>query len=201
MISTATITILDGDPATENFTASSSPIFIPGATISIEAGYDSNNQVIFTGIITGQTIRIDSLIGSALEVECRDEAVKMIVGRKCLTFPNQKTAILFLPSSERMDDCECYSYHNRVARTSTVYATDWDFILARAEANGMIITTINGTVTVAKPDANTTSVLTVGNGNGLMEFNANMNAITQLGSATASALGFYTAKDNNWTNK
>jgi len=57
------------------------------------------------------------------------------------------------------------------------YATDWDFILARAEANGMIITTINGTVTVAKPDANTTSVLTVGNGNGLMEFNANMNAI------------------------
>lgn len=186
-IAVATITILDGDAAEEDFAASSSSTFVPGATISIEAGYDSVNKVIFSGIITGQTIRIDPVIGSALEVECRDEAVKMIVGRKCLTFSKQKDSDII------SSIIGTYGLSASVTATGTqwpeqvqYYATDWDFILSRAEANGMIVTTINGTVTVAKPDANTTSVLTVGYGNGLMEFNADMNAITQLGSATAS---------------
>lgn len=190
-ISAATITILDGDPSTENFAGSSSSTFVPGATISIEAGYDSRNQILFTGIITGQKLRIDPVIGSALEVECRDEAVKMIVGRKCLTFSDQKDSDII------SSIIGTYGLIANVTATPTVwpqqvqyYATDWDFILARAEANGMIVTTINGKVTVAKPDANTSSVLTVGNGTGLMEFNADMNAITQLGSATASSWDF-----------
>ena len=88
-ISSAKITILDGDPTVQDFTASSSATFVPGGTISIEAGYDNTNSVIFKGIIMSQTVRVDSLIGSALEVECRDEAVKMIVGRKSLTYSKQ----------------------------------------------------------------------------------------------------------------
>lgn len=191
-IGRATITILDGDPATQDFAASSSSTFVPGATVTIEAGYNTTTKVIFTGIITGQSIRIDPVIGSALVVDCRDEAVKMIVGRKCLTFSQQKdsdiiTSIIGTYSGLSAD----------VTATTTTwpeqvqyYATDWDFILARAEANGMIVTTINGTVSVAKPDANTTSVLTVGNGTGLMEFDADMDAISQLGSVTSSTWDF-----------
>jgi Rhs element Vgr protein len=191
-ISRATITVLDGDPATADFAASSSSTFVPGATVSIEAGYDSVNTVIFSGIITGQSIRIDPVIGSALEVECRDEAVKMIVGRKCLTFSQQKDSDII------SSIIATYSgLTSSVTATTTTwpeqvqyYATDWDFILARAEANGMIVTTLNGTVTVAKPDANTSSVLTVGNGTGLMEFNADMDAVSQLGSVTSSTWDF-----------
>lgn len=186
-IAVATITILDGDPSTEDFAASSSSTFVPGATVSIQVGYDNVNKVVFTGIITGQSIRIDPVIGSALEVECRDEAVKMIVGRKCLTFSQQK-------DSDIMSSIiGTYGLSASVTATTTTwpeqvqyYATDWDFVLSRAEANGMMVTTINGTVTVAKPDANTTSVLTVGYGTGLMEFNADMNAVTQISSATAT---------------
>lgn len=191
-IALATITILDGDPATEDFAASSSSTFVPGATVSIEAGYDSQNKVIFSGIISGQSIRIDPVIGSALVVECRDEAVKMIVGRKCLTFSQQKDSDIISSIIGTYSGLTA----NVTATTTTwpeqvqYYATDWDFILARAEANGMIVTTINGTVTVAKPDANTSSVLTVGNGTGLMEFNADMNAITQLGSVTSATWDF-----------
>lgn len=186
-IATARIVVLDGEPDTQDFPASSSSTFVPGASLTIEAGYDSNNTMLFQGIITGQSIRIDELIGSALEVECRDEAVKMIVGRKCLTFSNQKDSDII------SSIIGTYGLTADVTATSTVwpeqvqyYATDWDFVLARAEANGMIVTTINGKVSVAKPDANTSSVLTVGYGDGLMEFNADMNAITQLSSVTAS---------------
>jgi Rhs element Vgr protein len=191
-IGRATITILDGDPATQDFAASSSSTFVPGATVTIEAGYNTSTKVIFTGIISGQSIRIDPVIGSALVVECRDEAVKMIVGRKCLTFSQQKDSDIITSIIGTYSGLSS----NVTATTTTwpeqvqYYATDWDFVLARAEANGMIVTTINGTVTVATPDANTSSVLTVGNGTGLLEFNADMDAISQLGSVTSSTWDF-----------
>ncbi|AYL99035.1 type VI secretion system tip protein VgrG [Mucilaginibacter celer] len=193
-ISTARIVILDGEANTGKFDASSSATFVPGGTVSIEVGYDTKNSVVFTGIITGQSLRIDELVGSALEVECRDAAVKMIVGRKCLSF-NQQT------DSDIMSSIiSTYSgLTANVTSTSATwpqqiqyYATDWDFILARAEANGFIVTTLNGTVAVFAPDANTTSVLTIAYGDGLMEFNADLNAINQLSDATASTWDYKT---------
>jgi phage protein D len=71
----AKIVVIDGTPSTETFEASSSSTFVPGNTVTIEAGYDSKNDVIFKGIITKQSIRIHPGMGSVLEVECRDEAI------------------------------------------------------------------------------------------------------------------------------
>jgi Rhs element Vgr protein len=187
-ISTAKIIILDGEANTGKFDASSSDTFIPGAEVTIEAGYDSKNQLIFKGIITRQSIRIDELVGSALEVECRDAAVKMIVGRKSLTFSQQKDSDII------SSIIGTYSgISSNVSATTTqwpeqvqYYATDWDFILTRAEANGLIITTLNGVISVTKPGANTSPVLTIEFGNNLLEFKADLNAVTQLGSVKAS---------------
>ena len=187
-IAIANITILDGEANTGKFDASSSSTFIPGAKISIECGYDSKNEIVFQGIITSQSIRIDEIVGSALEVECRDEAIKMIVGRKSLTFSKQKDSDIISSIIGTYSGLTA-----KVTATTTswpeqvqYYVSDWDYIMARAESNGMLITTLNGTVTVAPPDANTNSVLDVSYGNGLMQFNATMNAITQLGSVKAN---------------
>lgn len=188
-ISSAKIMILDGEPNTGTFEASSSSIFVPGNLISIEAGYDSSNTVLFKGIITRQSIHIDNVIGSALEVECRDEAIKMIVGRKSLTF-SQKT------DSEVMSSI-INSYNGLtadVSGTTTVwpeqvqfYVTDWDFILSLSEMNGLIVTTLNGKVAVFEPGANAQPVMAIGYGSGLMEFRADMNAVTQLENVKSSA--------------
>ncbi|MDP5199828.1 type VI secretion system tip protein VgrG [Flavobacterium sp. DG2-3] len=193
-IASAKVTILDGEPNTGKFDASSSSIFVPGAEISIEAGYDATNTVIFSGVIMSQTLRIDNLVGSALEIECRDKAIKMIVGRKSLTFSKQKDSDII------SSIIGTYSgLSSDVTATSTVwpeqvqfYATDWDYILALAEANGLIVTTLNGKVAVNPPDKTTTSVLTVTYGDNLLEFNAKLNAVTQLGSATANSWDFKT---------
>ncbi|MGH2664793.1 type VI secretion system tip protein VgrG [Flavobacterium sp.] len=187
-ISLAKIVILDGEANTGTFEASSSATFVPGAAISIEAGYDAKNQVVFTGLIMTQSIRVDSLVGSALEIECRDTAVKMIVGRKSLTYSNKKdsdiiSSIIGTYSGLTAD----------VKATTTTwpeqvqyYVTDWDYILALAETNGLIVTTINGKVSVNPPDSNTTSVLTVTYGDSLLEFNAKLNATNQLGNVTSN---------------
>ncbi|QKJ63522.1 type VI secretion system tip protein VgrG [Flavobacterium sp. M31R6] len=185
----AKIVILDGEPNTGQFEASSSSTFLPGVTISIEAGYDSKNEIIFKGIITSQSLLIDDLVGSALEIECRDAAVKMIVGRKSLTYANKKDSeiISSIIGSYSGLTSDVTATNTTWPEQVQYYVTDWDYILALAEANGLIVTTLNGTITVNSPDSNTSSVLKVTYGDNLMEFNAKLNSNTQLGNVTSSS--------------
>lgn len=188
-ISTAKIVILDGEPDTGTFDASSSVTFVPGNQISIEAGYDSDTAVIFKGIITRQSISINGAEGSVLEVECRDEAIKMIAGRKSLTFSNKKDSdiITSIISSYSGLTADVIATTTVWAEQVQYYVTDWDFILSLAEMNALIVTTNNGNVSVNAPDANSIPVITIGYGSGLMEFRADMNAVTQLESVKSSA--------------
>ncbi len=188
-ITHARIVILDGEADTETFPASSSAIFVPGNSITVEAGYNSTNQVIFTGIITAQSLRIDSLVGSALEVECQDVAVRMTVGRKNATYANQKdsdimSAIIGSYSGLTAAVSPTSGVHSNQVQ---YYVTDWDFINCLAQNNGLIVTTINGTVGVASPSANTAPLLAVNYGSSLIAFNAKMDAVTQLGNVTSVA--------------
>jgi len=188
-ISSATLVVLDGDAATQSFEVSSSSTFLPGAEITIEAGYNSTNQVIFKGIITAQTIRIDPAIGSALEVTCKDLAVKMTVGRKSLTFANQKDSAILTSIIETYAGLTANVTPTSIVWPEQVqyYVSDWDFLVARSEANGLIVTTENGVLSIVQPTANTTSVITATYGLNLLTFNATLNALTQLGNVKASA--------------
>jgi len=195
-IPTAKIVILDGDASTGKFEASSSGTFVPGQQVTIEAGYDLKNVVIFQGIITGQSIRVDDLIGPSLEVECRDQAVKMIVGRKCLTFSKQTDSdiISSIIGTYSGLSADVTSTATTWPEQVQYYVTDWDFVLERAEMNGLIVTALNNKVSVFKPDANTTSAFTVTYGDNLIGINADLNAVTQLGSVKASTWDYKTQK-------
>ncbi|RYU91647.1 type VI secretion system tip protein VgrG [Mucilaginibacter terrigena] len=187
-VSSARIIILDGEADTGLFDVSSSATFVPGAAIAIQAGYDADEKVIFKGIVTGQRIVINDTVGSALEVECRDQSINMTVVRKCLTFSQQADSDII---SSIIGNYSGLSAN--VTSTSTqwpeqvqYYTTDWDFMLARAEVNGLVVTTIDGKVSVIKPDASTDPVLTIAYGNNLLEFDADLNAMTQLPGVNAT---------------
>jgi Rhs element Vgr protein len=188
-IPTARITILDGDPSTGKFTASSSASFAPGNEIAIEAGYDCANRTIFKGIITQQSIRINEAIGAALEVECRDAAIKMTVGRKSLSFTAKKDSELISAIVNSYSDVSVKIKPTETTWPQQVqyYATDWDFILSRAEANGLVVSVVNGQVSVAAPDATPKPVTTATYGDNIYEFSADLNSTSQLGSVKASA--------------
>ena len=193
-VSTGRVVLLDGDATTGKFNSSSSSTFIPGGELTIEAGYDNTNAVIFKGIITKQTIQVDQIIGSSLTVECRDAAIKMIIGRKSLTYSKKKDSDIIATIIGNYSGLSADVTATTIEWPEQVqyYVTDWDFILSRAEANGLIVTNLNGKVTVAKPDASTTSVLTVKYGDNLHAFNAELNSINQIGSAKASSWDFKT---------
>ncbi len=192
-ISSARIVILDGGSSESNFPVSSSSTFVPGNEISIEAGYDSKNKEIFKGIVVSQNIQINNSIGSTLEVICKDEAVFMTVGRKNLTF-SEKTDSEIISSI-----LGNYSMTKSVTSTPIkypqmvqYYTTDWDFMLSRAEANGLIVTAINGKVSVMDPIEDTTSVLSLTYGDSIYRFNGDLNAIDQIARAEASSWDYKT---------
>ncbi len=195
-ISKAIISIIDGNASTGKFNASSSSDFVPGNELTIELGYDTENELVFKGIITKQSIKIQGSVGSLLEVECRDEAIKMIVGRKTSTFSKKKDSEIIQSIIGNYSGLS-----SNVTTTPTTwpeqvqyYTTDWDFILSRAEANGLVVTTLNGKVAVFPPNKDTTSVLDIKYGDNLLEFNADLNAVNQLNSVQGSSWDYQTQK-------
>src|SRR5574337_179187 len=89
-IPTVKLSLRDGDVAAKTFEISNSNEFIPGKKIVIKLGYDGDNKQVFKGIITKQAIQVKGNGNSQLIVECRDEAIKMTVGRKSKYFENVK---------------------------------------------------------------------------------------------------------------
>ncbi|MDD5754257.1 MAG: type VI secretion system tip protein VgrG [Methylococcales bacterium] len=188
-ISVASIVVLDGSADDESFEVSSSANFIPGNTLTIEAGYNNQNKLIFKGIVTKQNLRVDSVRGSTLTIECKDQASKMTVGRKNACFIDTKDSdvISGLIGSYSGLSSAVTATSSTLPQLVQHYSSDWDFMLSRAEVNGMVVSTINGKVSVFKPDANTSPVLTILYGNNMYRFDAELNSVTQLESVKASA--------------
>ena len=87
-IPTATIVLKDGDAAAETFALSEQETFIPGKKIEIKGGRDGINSTLFKGIILRHAIKITQKGTTALTLECKDEVVKLTIGRKNKYFEN-----------------------------------------------------------------------------------------------------------------
>lgn len=183
----AILVFSDGDTALEDFPMSNKADFIPGAEIEIKAGYHSEEETIFKGIVVRHGIRATAC-GSELVVECRDKAVKMTVGRKNAFYTDSKDSDIIgkvigtYGLSKDVGDTTVQ--HKEVLQ---YYCTDWDFIVSRAEVNGMVVITDQGKVTVKPPDISSSAVLTLTYGDSLREVRAEMDARTQLSSVQANA--------------
>lgn len=188
-IAKAIITIPDGSVDTGTFDASSSNTFVPGNLITIEAGYDTKNSLLFSGMITGQNLTINQQIGSALLVECHDMCIKMTVAQNSKTYFNTSDSAIIEAIVQNYSGISATVTSTGLMIQQQIQAstTDWDFIQSLAAANGMVTTAVNNRLTVALPDANTTAVATIGYGDGLLEFNADLNAINQLAAVEMSS--------------
>lgn len=181
----AQITFLDGDMPNGDFPLSNQDVFKPGKSITIEAGYGQNTETIFEGIVIKHGIQITGSNASALVVELKDKAVKMTVGRKSTNYTNAKDSDVI---STLIGNCAGLTAD--VGTTNTTYkqlvqyyATDWDFMLSRAEANGLLVIVDNGTVTVKAPETSASAVLKVTYGIDLKYFKADVDASEQLSSS------------------
>jgi Rhs element Vgr protein len=178
-IPTAMVQLRDGEAAKSTFEVSNGTLFIPGKKIEIKLGYRSSNDTVFTGIIVKHSIKVRKN-GSILIAECRDPAVKMTCGAKSRYFSGKKDSDIIeeiiRPYSLKKDVSTTKPALKEVTQFN---ATDWDFMLCRAEANGHVVIVKDGKITVAPPGTGTTPVVTVHYGSTLLELDAEIDARVQ----------------------
>ncbi len=180
-VSYARITVVDGDPATQKFPISDTDDFKPGQEIEIQAGYHNEVETIFKGIIVSHGIRVRNNKPNFLVIEARDKAIKLTTARKSSYFYELKDSEIIeqiVATSGATTDVEATKVkHKEMVQYHT---TDWDFVVARAEANGLFILTDDNKCIVKKPDTAAEMSLQLEFGATLMEFEADLDASTQV---------------------
>lgn len=186
-LSRATISIIGGDPKLNTFDESGESIFATGSEVEISFGYDQTNSTVFMGIIDKHSISIkggfqNSPTSNLLVLECVDKAVKLT---------NTYTSDVY--ESKLDSDIISTLISNAAGVTKSVSFTtvthdflpkynisDWDFILQRAEANGMIVLNSDNNITVTEPKPLVAvPELTITYGDGMIDFEAEVNASSQ----------------------
>lgn len=194
-IAEAEITLLDGSAANQTFDVADSGTFIPGAEIEIKLGYQNQNESVYKGIVVKQLIKVEEGQGSKLQVICKDKALKLTVNRNNGIFTESTDSDIISKiignAGLSTDVASTQTQHKEIVQ---YYTSDWDFIIARAEVNGMVVITNNGTLTVAKPDVSTAPALQLQYGYDIIEFDGELDASHQYTEVQANSWDMSTQK-------
>ena len=194
-ITTAKIVLRDGEAADKTFALSEKGDFVPGKKIKIKVGRDGTNKQFFKGIITGHGIKIKENGNGELHLECRDEAIRMSIGRHSRYYEQVKDSEVFdqLIRQYKLtgDTTVTTLKHKELVQH---HISDWDFVLLRAEANGMLVLTDDGTVKIFKPKTSASPVIQITYGSDIYEFEADMDARYQFKSVEASSWDYSNQK-------
>jgi len=182
----AKIVLKDGDPAQEDFPVSNDDLLIPGNDIEILVGYTANEDVLFKGVIVKQGIQIRANGGSFLKLDCRDVLFKTTLIQNSKYFEE-------VTDSDAVEEIlSGYEVDSDVSATDVTHPelvqyeqTDWEFILARGEANGFLCIVDDGVFSFQKPDLDQEALITLIYGASVLEFDGEIDARLQYDSIIA----------------
>lgn len=180
-IPSATIVMVDGNMPEGKFPLSDQDAFKPGTEIEVKAGYESQNATIFKGIVVRHGLAIREDGSSELHIECKDKAIAMTLGRKNANYLDlDDAAILKKIVGAHGLSVEAASSAGTHKELIQYYCTDWDFLLARAEANNCWVRVENGKVIVEVATASGSASLLLTYGTDIFEFSADADAQNQV---------------------
>jgi len=185
----ARIELFDGDMPNRDFPVSNSDVFKPGSEIEISAGYGDSEASIFKGIVIKHGIKVAGQNRSRLIIECRDKAVAMTVGRHNANYIDSKDSdiisTLIGQYSGLSTDVDATS--TQYPELVQYYCSDWDFMLSRAEANGLLVCVEGAKLSVKEPQTSASAVLKLSYGDDIVEFNAEIDARSQLSEVNSAS--------------
>lgn len=189
----ARIILRDGEAPDKTFAISDEELFVPGKNIVILIGRDGDNKQVFKGIITRHAIKIKESGNGELHIECRDEAMRMTLGRHSRYYEQVKDSQVFddlIGKYSLAGDTETSALtHKELVQH---HLSDWDFMLLRAEANGMLVNVNDGKVTIKKPDTGAAPALQISYGSSILEFEADIDARRQWKNVAARSWDYST---------
>ena len=188
-IPTAKILIKDGDASLAQFEISNKNDFIPGKEIIIKIGFDSNNKQAFKGLITKHQVRVKENGNTQLMIECKDYAMRMTLGRQSKYYLESKDSDVIDTIISNYENLTADVEDTQLKHQELIqhHVTDWDYVILRAESNGMLVNVNDGDISVKKPDTSSNPVLQITYGSSIMEFEAEMDARSQWTKVQASS--------------
>jgi Rhs element Vgr protein len=182
----ALLTFSDGDMPNKDFPLSNQSQLIPGAKLVINLGYGDNEQQVFSGVVVKHSLSVRGNNQAELIVECRDPIFAASLSRNNANFVGMKDSDIWQQLSGNYGvSCTATSTSEQHAELVQYYCSDWDFILLRAEINGMLLNANDGNLNIAPPDVSAEPVLKVTYGDDLLSFNASLDASQQFGTVNA----------------
>ena len=146
----ASLTVIDGDLPNGTFPVSDGSVFEPGNEVEIKLRYEGNpgsEHVAFKGIVVSHGVEM-SAGGARLLVELKDKAIKLTRPRKSAIHHDAKDSDVI---SKLIGNAGLAV--GTVQATQTVHkelvqydCSDWDFMLSRADATGLLMVLDEGTV-------------------------------------------------------
>lgn len=190
-IPTAKLVISDGAVEKGKFTKSGSSSFIPGKMADIQLGYQNDTQTIFKGIVIRHSINAYAGKPSVMELECKDPAVVMTVVRQSRYYEKKKDKDVFRQLIENykgagvsVGDLANTEYeHPELVQYN---CSDWDFLVVRAEANGLVVVVENGKISIVEPKKGSKADYSVAWGKDIINFEAEMDTRTHFPDVTTA---------------
>ena len=162
---------------------------LPGRILTeIDAGYDGGSDSIFQGVIIKHSIKIKRNY-SVLVIECRDTAVQMTTVKNNMYYSQVADSdvisqLLSNYSSITPDVSSTSVQHEELVQYN---CTDWDFMLCRADVNGMFCFNEDGQVTIAAPNFSGQPTFTATFGINILEFDAEIDRLQPTGVTATSS--------------
>lgn len=192
-VSRAMITIIAGDSYMSTFEESENASFSPGTTVVISLGYDQTNVGVFTGVLIKHSLSVkrgyeNSFSSSLLVLECADKAIKMTIANKSEIYEQKKdsdiiSTLLGNYGLTKTVDASTVT-HDFMSQYNV---NDWDFMIKRAHANGLVVFNSDNSVSVKKPAVTGSSLANVEYGISAYSFEAEIDASTQLQGVSVNA--------------
>lgn len=173
----ATIVIEDGDKTAGSFDLCESDLLKPGTEIELKAGYSTQMDAVFKGIIVRVGISISSEGKSCTKIECRHKAIALTCSRYNANYLNKTDDYII------NDICSKYGVKISSSIKGTTHkeilqyhCTDWDFIMTRTEANGCWMIADQKGISVEPIAAKGKTELSLTWGKDIIDFNATIDA-------------------------
>ncbi len=183
-ISRAEITVLDGNLAKQEFKLQDQGLLKPGEDVEIKIGYHQDTETVFKGVILKTGVRIRQGQHSVIYAECVDKAIKMTMARRNKNHKDKKDSdVMQRLISDAGVGAEVESTSTTHKQLIQHYCTDWDFVLSRAEKNGLFVYTEDNKVKVEKPGTSG-ALLELNFGTDIVKSNLYFNGRTQLKDVT-----------------
>jgi len=150
----AEVAFSDGSVASREFALSNSDHFAPGSEVAIKLRYEGQrDHTVFTGIVVRHRIGM-TRTGSLLTLTLKDKAAKMASVPRTQVYRKKTDTDIFkaLIGAAELKAGKLpvtTLQHEEMVKLS---CSDWDFLLARAEAMGHWVLARNGTIDIINPE-------------------------------------------------